>query len=141
MKTKQYIFLSLLTLLILSVTSLSFARKVVEPTPHEENGLSITLYNSSGVFSKGDNNFELEFKKNGKLFDVGSNVTVKFYMPAMPPSMPEMWGKGDSKLTKASTGLYKGNVNLPMGHTWQVIVQYTIKGKTRTLTFDIDAEE
>ncbi|MDH4128825.1 MAG: FixH family protein [Spirochaetota bacterium] len=142
MKFKKLVLISFATLMILSFTSLIYAKKVVEPTPHEEDGITITLYNSTGVFTKGNNDFELEFKKDGKMLDVGNDVTVKFYMPPMPPSMPEMWGKGDSKLSKTSTsGLYKGSVSLPMGHTWQVIVKYTIDGKSRTLTFDIEAEE
>jgi Cu(I)/Ag(I) efflux system membrane fusion protein/cobalt-zinc-cadmium efflux system membrane fusion protein len=57
---------------------------------------------------------------NGKLIS-GAEVTVLFFMPAMPAmGMAEM--RVESRLNEAGNGNYQGTGSLESGGTWQVTV-------------------
>ncbi len=60
----------------------------------------------------------------------GTQVTVTFFMPAMPEmDMAEMNAVSD--LVEKGDGMYEGSLQLPSGGRWQVTV--TVKHGTQTL--------
>jgi len=84
--------------------------------------LTVTLSNSKGRLSAGDNEFTVEFKNaGGQPVDVGA-ITLTFDMPAMG-SMAAM--HSNAKLTTTQTpGVYQAHANIEMSGTWQVTVAY-----------------
>jgi RND family efflux transporter MFP subunit len=69
----------------------------------------------------GDNQMEVMVKDaSGKAVD-GAEVSVRFYMPAMPTmNMPAM--KSEAKLTAAGGGVYRGPAQVMMAGQWQATV-------------------
>ncbi len=102
---------------------------------HSQDLITVSVYSTkdNDYFQKGKNEFALTFKNNGKPFDGGKNVKLNFYMPAMPPTMPEMTDRATITPT-SEVGIYKGKVNLDMGGKWTVIIQY---GDGKTISFPI----
>lgn len=78
---------------------------------------------------KGANTFRVTLTdSNGKPLD-GAQVTVTFYMPAMP-AMGMAAMKTTSTLTSKGGGIYEGTGELGSGGTWQVTITATRNGKT-----------
>lgn len=78
---------------------------------------------------KGANTFRVQLTGPGGAPVTGANVTVKFYMPAMPAM-----GMGSMnttvQLSEKSNGLYEGTGSLGSGGTWQVTVTAEKNGQT-----------
>ena len=70
----------------------------------------------------------------------GADVSVTFFMPAMP-AMGMAAMKAATKLLPKSAGLYEGQGNLDSGGTWQVTVTVEQSGKTlATKLLHVNAE-
>ena len=86
----------------------------------QKDGYDVTL-KSSKALVVGSNEFLVKLSKDSKVVE-NAKVKVKFFMPEMP-GMPYMESEGEATLVN---GVYKLNINLPMGGTWQ----YQLKFKT-----------
>ena len=86
----------------------------------QKDGYDVTL-KSSKALVVGSNEFVVELAKDSKIVD-NAKVKIKFFMPEMP-GMPYMESESEATLVN---GVYKLNINLPMGGTWQ----YQLKFKT-----------
>jgi len=76
----------------------------------------------------GDNQMEVLVKEaNGKPLD-GADVSVQFFMPAMPTmNMPAM--RNETKLAPAGDGVYRGPGQVMMAGQWQATVTVTRGGQ------------
>ena len=86
----------------------------------QKDGFDIKL-TSAKALVVGKNDFIIELSKDSKVVD-NAKVKIKFFMPEMP-GMPYMESESEATLVN---GVYKLNINLPMGGTWQ----YQLKFKT-----------
>lgn len=86
----------------------------------QKDGYDVTL-KSSKALVVGSNEFLVKLSKDSKVVE-NAKVKVKFFMPEMP-GMPYMESESEATLVN---GVYKLNINLPMGGTWQ----YQLKFKT-----------
>ena len=86
---------------------------------HEVDGYRLVL-ESEKPLSVGDNGLVLRLYEKGQPAD--AKVKVKFFMPEMP-GMPYMEFKTKGRFKE---GIYRTNINLSMGGTWQ----YQVKFKT-----------
>ena len=86
----------------------------------QKDGINVTL-KSSKALVVGSNELIVELAKDSKVIE-NAKVKAKFFMPEMP-GMPYMESEGEATLVN---GVYKLNINLPMGGTWQ----YQLKFKT-----------
>ena len=59
----------------------------------------------------------------------GADVSVQFFMPAMP-AMGMAAMRTQTNLSDKGNGEYEGNVELPSGDTWQVTITAEQNGKT-----------
>ncbi len=102
---------------------------------YSQDIITVSVYNTKGYgyFRKGDNEFALTFKKDGKPFDAGKDVKLNFYMPAMPPTMPELTNIATITPT-GEKGVYKGKVKIVMDGKWTVNIQY---GDGETMSFSV----
>jgi hypothetical protein len=91
--------------------------------------LDIGFRNNPDPPRAGPNAIEVTLKlADGKTVD-DAQVTVVYYMPAMPSmSMPEM--KTSVTLRPAGNGIYRGNGSLAMGGTWNVTIAAKQAGKS-----------
>ena len=86
----------------------------------QKDGFDIKL-TSAKALVVGKNDFVIELSKDSKVVD-NAKVKIKFFMPEMP-GMPYMESESEATLVGK---VYKLNINLPMGGTWQ----YQLKFKT-----------
>ena len=86
----------------------------------QKDGYDVTL-KSSKALVVGSNEFLVKLSKDSKVIE-NAKVKAKFFMPEMP-EMPYMESESEATLVN---GVYKLNINLPMGGTWQ----YQLKFKT-----------
>ena len=86
----------------------------------QKDGINVTL-KSSKALVVGSNEFLVKLSKDSKVIE-NAKVKAKFFMPEMP-GMPYMESESEATLVN---GVYKLNINLPMGGTWQ----YQLKFKT-----------
>ena len=86
----------------------------------QKDGYDVTL-KSSKALVVGSNEFLVKLSKDSKVVE-NAKVKAKFFMPEMP-GMPYMESESEATLVN---GVYKLNINLPMGGTWQ----YQLKFKT-----------
>ena len=86
----------------------------------QKDGYNVIL-KSSKALVVGSNELIVELAKDSKVIE-NAKVKVKFFMPEMP-GMPYMESESEATLVN---GVYKLNINLPMGGTWQ----YQLKFKT-----------
>ena len=86
----------------------------------QKDGYDVTL-KSSKALVVGSNEFLVKLSKDSKVIE-NAKVKAKFFMPEMP-GMPYMESESEATLVN---GVYKLNINLPMGGTWQ----YQLKFKT-----------
>lgn len=86
----------------------------------QKDGYDVIL-KSSKALVVGSNELIVELAKDSKVIE-NAKVKAKFFMPEMP-GMPYMESESEATLVN---GVYKLNINLPMGGTWQ----YQLKFKT-----------
>lgn len=86
----------------------------------QKDGYDVIL-KSSKALVVGSNELLVELAKDSKVIE-NAKVKAKFFMPEMP-GMPYMESESEATLVN---GVYKLNINLPMGGTWQ----YQLKFKT-----------
>ena len=86
----------------------------------QKDGYNVIL-KSSKALVVGSNELIVELAKDSKVIE-NAKVKAKFFMPEMP-GMPYMESESEATLVN---GVYKLNINLPMGGTWQ----YQLKFKT-----------
>ncbi len=86
----------------------------------QKDGFDVTL-KSSKALVVGSNELLISLSKDSKITD-DAKVKIKFFMPEMP-GMPYMESEENATLVN---GIYKVNINFPMGGTWQ----YQLKFKT-----------
>ena len=86
----------------------------------QKDGYNVIL-KSSKALVVGSNELLVELAKDSKVIE-NAKVKAKFFMPEMP-GMPYMESESEATLVN---GVYKLNINLPMGGTWQ----YQLKFKT-----------
>jgi Cu(I)/Ag(I) efflux system membrane fusion protein/cobalt-zinc-cadmium efflux system membrane fusion protein len=78
---------------------------------------------------KGNNVFHVKLTRPDGTPTTGAEVTVKFYMAAMP-AMGMAAMNTSAKLTEKGNGLYEGNGSLGAGGTWQVTITVQKNGQT-----------
>jgi len=78
---------------------------------------------------KGTNTFRAKLTGPGNAPVAGADVTVTFYMAAMP-AMGMSAMKATSKLIDKGSGLYEGTGSLGSGGTWQVTITAQKNGQT-----------
>ena len=86
----------------------------------EKDGFNVKLTSTKALVA-GSNEFLVELSKDSKVIE-NAKVKAKFFMPEMP-GMPYMESESEATLVGK---VYKLNINLPMGGTWQ----YQLKFKT-----------
>ncbi|HRG61104.1 MAG TPA: FixH family protein [Aliarcobacter cryaerophilus] len=86
----------------------------------QKDGINVSL-KSSKALVVGSNELLVELSKDSKVIE-NAKVKAKFFMPEMP-GMPYMESESEATLVDK---VYKLNINLPMGGTWQ----YQLKFKT-----------
>ena len=86
----------------------------------QKDGYDVIL-KSSKALVVGSNELLVQLAKDSKVIE-NAKVKAKFFMPEMP-GMPYMESESEATLVN---GVYKLNINLPMGGTWQ----YQLKFKT-----------
>ena len=79
----------------------------------------------------GSNAFRVKLTGAGGAAIAGAQVTVTFFMPAMP-AMGMAAMRSVATLSDKGGGLYEGSGDLQMGGTWQVTVLATKTGQTIT---------
>jgi RND family efflux transporter MFP subunit len=77
---------------------------------------------------KGSNVFRVKLSGANGTVTTGANVTVAFYMAAMP-AMGMAAMSATVKLTDKGNGLYEGNSSLGSGGTWQVTISAQKNGQ------------
>lgn len=89
---------------------------------------------------KGNNTFRVKLTgKNGAPL-AGAQVSVTFFMPAMP-AMGMAAMKTDVELSDKGGGLYEGSGNLGSGGTWQVTLTARQNGRVLgSKHFTVNAE-
>jgi Cu(I)/Ag(I) efflux system membrane fusion protein len=90
--------------------------------------LDITLRSVPDPVTTGENQFEVTVKDpSGKPVD-DAQVTVQFFMAAMPTmNMPAM--RSEAKLSPAGGGVYRGSGNVRMAGRWDVTITVTRNGQ------------
>jgi Cu(I)/Ag(I) efflux system membrane fusion protein/cobalt-zinc-cadmium efflux system membrane fusion protein len=89
--------------------------------------------------SKGENKVRVKLSANGAPV-AGAQVTVTFFMPAMP-AMGMAAARTVVKLEDKGGGLYEGSGELPTGGTWQVTLVAQKDGQTlATRQMSVNAE-
>jgi len=84
-------------------------------------GMAIEFRSESDPPTFGDNTFEVTVRKGGVAV-ADATVTAAFSMPAMPSmNMPEM--HSTITLAPQGEGRYRGNGQLSMAGTWNVVVR------------------
>ncbi len=78
---------------------------------------------------KGTNTFRVKLTGQGNSPVAGADVTVTFYMAAMP-AMGMAAMNTTSKLSDKGAGLYEGTASLGSGGTWQVTITAQKNGQT-----------
>src|SRR5438093_12469627 len=78
---------------------------------------------------KGDNTFRVKLTDNKRATVPGSQVTVTFFMPAMP-AMGMAAMRTVSNLNDKGGGMYEGSGKLESGGTWQVSILVQRNGQT-----------
>jgi membrane fusion protein, copper/silver efflux system len=91
------------------------------PAAASQPQLDIAFHTTPDPPTTGDNRFEVVVKDgSGKPID-GADVTVQFFMPAMPTmNMPSM--RNETKLAGAGGGIYRGTGQVLMASRWDVTI-------------------
>src|SRR5439155_23088085 len=89
---------------------------------------------------KGNNTIRVKLTASDGAPITGAQVTVTFFMPAMP-AMGMAAMRAATILSDKGGGLYEGPLNLEGGGTWQVTVVAQKNGQTlATKQFSVNAE-
>src|ERR1700730_14496465 len=89
---------------------------------------------------KGNNNFRVKLTGADGAAIAGAQVTITFFMPAMP-AMGMAAMRSVATLSEKGGGIYEGPGEVQMGGTWQVTVLATKAGQTITQKqFSVTAE-
>ncbi|STQ86133.1 copper resistance protein [Helicobacter muridarum] len=112
--------------ILISNMALAFEKQI----PHRDFTI---ILSSPKNFVSGKNEFQLSIKKGDK-FIKDSDIKLTFNMPEMP-GMPKM-----SELATLSldNDVYKGEVVLPHGGTWQIRIQFSVDNKKYQAKSSID---
>ena len=89
---------------------------------------------------KGSNTFRVKLTGADGAPITGAQVTVTFFMPAMP-AMGMAAMRGVTTLTEKGGGMYEGSGQVQMGGTWQVTILASKNGQTLAQKqFNVTAE-
>ncbi len=92
-------------------------------------GATLEYFSNPSPPRKGSNNFRVKLTGADGAPITGAQVTVTFFMPAMPQmGMAAM--RNVVTLSEKGGGIYEGPGELPVGGTWQVTVLATKTGQT-----------
>jgi RND family efflux transporter MFP subunit len=91
--------------------------------------VSVDLTTDPSPPSRGGNKLTVTLKQRTGKPLAGAQVSVTFYMAAMP-SMGMAAMKAQSALTDKGNGTYEGNIDLQSGGTWQVTIAVSKDGQT-----------
>lgn len=98
-------------------------------TRGDMGNLNIALRTQPNPARSGDNGFEVVVKDRTGQPIADADVSLAFYMPAMPSmNMPEM--RKTVRLTSSGNGVYHGTGSLGMAGRWDVTVSVAQDGKT-----------
>src|SRR3989442_14232749 len=90
--------------------------------------LDITLQSKPDPPKAGENQFEATVKKSAATPIDDAQVTVQFFMAAMPPmNMAAM--RSEVKLLPVGGGVYRGTGNVMIAGRWDVTVSVTRNGQ------------
>ncbi len=92
-------------------------------------GATLEYSSNPSTPRKGSNNFRVKLTGADGAAITGAQVTVTFFMPAMP-AMGMAAMRNVTTLSETGGGLYEGPGDLQMGGTWQVTVLATKTGQT-----------
>ena len=90
---------------------------------------SVNLTSDPNPPARGKNKLTVMIKNHTGKPLLGAQVSVTFYMAAMP-AMGMAGMKARSNLTDKGNGTYAGNIDLQTGGTWQVTITATKDGQT-----------
>ena len=90
--------------------------------------VSVDLTTDPSPPTRGKNKLTVTLKEGSGIPLAGAQVSVTFYMAAMP-SMGMTAMKAQSTLTDKSDGNYEGSIDLQSGGTWQVTIVATKDGQ------------
>lgn len=94
----------------------------------ETGGFAIAFDTDPDPPRSGDNSLTVTVKQADGTAVTDADVSVTFYMPAMPSmNMPEM--RDTAQLTHESSGRYRGENHLVMAGTWNVTVAISRDGR------------
>jgi RND family efflux transporter MFP subunit len=111
-----------------------------QKTEQQAPTVNIDFTTSPNPPSKGVNILRVKLTNTNGSAVTGADVTVKFFMAAMP-AMGMAAMDTTSKLTQKSAGLYEGQDNLGSGGTWQVTITVQQNGQTiATKQMHVNAE-
>jgi membrane fusion protein, copper/silver efflux system len=98
------------------------------PAPGSQPQLDIAFRTVPDPPTTGDNQFEVVVKDaSGKPVD-GADVTVQFFMPAMPTmNMPSM--RNETRVPGVGGGVYRGPGQVLMASRWDVTISVTRNGR------------
>jgi len=91
--------------------------------------INAVLTSDPSAAHKGNNTFRIKLTDNNGSPVTGAQVTITFYMPAMP-AMGMSAMKTVVTCTDKGAGIYEGNGELGSGGTWQVTVTAQQSGRT-----------
>jgi Cu(I)/Ag(I) efflux system membrane fusion protein/cobalt-zinc-cadmium efflux system membrane fusion protein len=98
--------------------------------PNAQKGQASVEYSSTPATPhQGDNTFRVKLTGADGSLITGAQVTVTFFMPAMP-AMGMAAMRNVAPLTDKGAGIYEGPGQIQMGGTWQVTVLATKNGQT-----------
>ncbi len=93
------------------------------------SGAVIDLTTHPSPPARGKTALKVSLKQGAGKPLVGAQVTVTFYMAAMP-AMGMAAQRAQSTLTDQGNGSYTGSIDLPSGGAWQVTIIATKDGQT-----------
>jgi Cu(I)/Ag(I) efflux system membrane fusion protein/cobalt-zinc-cadmium efflux system membrane fusion protein len=98
------------------------------PAAGSQPQLDIAFHTTPDPPTTGDNQFEVVVKDTAGRPIEGADVTVQFFMPAMPTmNMPSM--RNETKLAGAGGGVYRGTGLVLMASRWDVTIVVTRNGQ------------
>jgi RND family efflux transporter MFP subunit len=92
-------------------------------------GATLEYSSNPATPRKGNNNFRIKLTGTDRAAITGAEVTVTFFMPAMP-AMGMAAMRSVTTLSEKGGGIYEGPGEVQMGGTWQVTVLATKAGQT-----------
>ena len=104
------------------------------------SAINVELTSQPSPARKGNNLFRVQLLSSGGNPVTGAQVTVTFYMPAMP-AMGMSAMKTTVTCAEKGSGVYEGSGDLASGGTWQVTITAQQNGRTiATKQLSVNAE-